>query len=353
MLLTSIASAMLAGPVGGEFEHGIVKMVDRGRLTPFGRTYDIYLDTNGREPSFLHAGRTWIGDPDNTSGPLDTMGRENKDAWISFDNFNGKDALWFNYHNPAAPLADSRTVPGMDNMFWQNDPDWWACQLGNHLNTSYFNAAIPIEWYVAPSGWPYRRWDSAALDYFWADSWLLQGEPGVLLDQNGHPIFPQQEEQWAGWMQPSPSVEISKPALDGITDSYRCEPTPSSNDSGILIRFGSLPAGTSWESTEFPGQYHIMRVTGPIERARFAFYITYTDLGNPLPGQTTFDVNRQDYAYNTFVFPEDLNPTDLNEDGATDFQDLMIVLSDISAGKYKNDGYQALVTVLSGWGPNQ
>ena len=67
-------------------EYGIIKLVDRGRLTPFGRTYDIYLDTEGRVPSFLHAGRTWICDPDNDDGPFDTLGKENKDAWIEIEN---------------------------------------------------------------------------------------------------------------------------------------------------------------------------------------------------------------------------------------------------------------------------
>ena len=359
MIIETLASLVLAQPVGGEFEFGIVKMVDRGRLTPFGRTYDVYLDTAGRVPSFLHSGRTWICDPDNTSGFGFPTGKENKDALIAFDNFSGKDVLWYNYHNPWAPLADIRTVPGMDAKYWQNSPEWWACQLNNPLNRSYFNKAVPIEWYLDNNGFPVRRWDSDASDYFWADSWLLQGPPFVLVDQNNYPIFPQMEEKLTDWMYPSApgasnsSVLISKPAMDEIAESYRCPPTPGDADSGVLIRFGSTPPGVSWESTEFPGQFRIMRVTGPIERARFNFYITYEDLGNPAPGQTTCDVNRQDYAYSTFVFGEDKNPTDLNEDGTTDFGDLLIVISDISAGRYKDDGFDALLKVLSGWGPNQ
>lgn len=345
MLTTMIAGAMLAGPVGGEFEVGILKMVDRGRLTPFGRTYDIYLDTDGRQPSFLHAGRTWINDPDNTLGPLETRGKENKDALISLENFSGKDVLWFNGNNPLAPNADIRTVPGMDDWYWNHDPDWWACQLGNHLNTSHFNKEIPIEWYKDSIGFPQRRWDSNALQYFWADSWLLQGEPGVHVDHNGQPIFPITEEQWAGWMYQganSSSASIGKPAIDEITDWVDCDSTPASRDSGILLRFGS--SEVDWSSNEFPGQYRIMRVTGPIERVSFNFYVTYTDLDQD---------NRQDYVYTTIQIGEDLNPTDLNEDGATDFGDLLIVLGDMGAGKYKSDGFRALTTVLSGWGPNQ
>lgn len=359
MIIETLASLALAQPVGGEFEFGIVKMVDRGRLTPFGRTYDVYLDTNGRVPSFLHAGRNWICDPDNVSGPLDTRGKENKNALISFDNFSGQDVLWYNYHNPFAPKADIRTVPGMDDWFRNNDADWWDCQLNNYLNKSYFNQAIPIEWYLDSNGIPKRRWDSAALDYYWADTWMLMGDPGLLLDQNGYPYFPNMEEQWAGWMYPSvpgennSSVLISKPALSEITDTYRCPPSPGQSDSGVLIRFPSTIPGVNWDED---GRFKIMRVTGPIERARFNFYITYEDLGGAQPGQTTCDegVNRQDYAYSTFVFPEDLNPTDLNEDGATDFGDLLIVISDVAAGKYYGGkGFDAILEVLEGWGTNQ
>ena len=350
MLLTTLASGLLAQPVGGEFEYGIIEMEDLGRLTPFGRTYDIYLNTDGRTPSFLHAGRTWICDPDNTTGPLSTQGKENKDALIRFENFSGKDVLWYNYHNPWAPKADIRTVPGMDNWYWQYDPEWWECQLNNHLNKSYFNRAVPLEWYLDANGIPKRRWDSAALDYYWADSWMLMGDPGVLLDQNGYPYFPNMEEQVSDWMTSGSTVDIFKPALDTITDTYRCPPSPGATDSGVLWRFPSTIPGAEWDEN---GRFKIMRVTGPIERAQFKFYITYEDLGNPAPGQTTCDVNRQDYAFKTFVFPEDLNPTDLNEDGATDFGDLLIVISDVAAGKYANGGFDAILTVLSGWGPNQ
>ena len=358
MIIETLASLALAQPVGGEFEFGIVKMVDRGRLTPFGRTYDVYLDTDGRVPSFLHAGRYWTCDPDNVSGPLNTRGKENKNALITFDNFSGKDVLWYNYHNPFAPKADIRTVPGMDNWFWNNDPEWWECQLNNYLNTAYFNQAVPIEWYLDANGIPKRRWDLQALDYYWADTWMLMGDPGILLDQNGSPYFPNMEEQRADWTYPwqpggnNQSVTLAKSALPEITDTYQCPPSPGAVDSGVLIRFPSTIPGQEWDED---GRFKIMRVTGPIERAQFNFYITYEDLGGAQPGQTTCDegVNRQDYAYSTFVFPEDLNPTDLNEDGATDFGDLLIVISDVAAGKYYNDGFAAILEVLGGWGPNK
>ena len=187
------------------------------------------------------------------------------------------------------------------------------------LSGSRTSIAVPIEWYLDANGIPKRRWDAAALDYFWADTWMLMGDPGILLDQNGYPYFPNMEEQWADWMYPwepggdNSSVSISKTAIEEITDSYRCPPSPSNPDSGVLIRFPSTIPGADWNEN---GMFKIMRVTGHIERARFNFYITYEDLGNPAPGQTTCDVNRQDML--TTLLGQDLNPTDLNEDGTTD-----------------------------------
>ena len=86
-LLFVLFTLIFAMPtMADSIEYGIIKLVDRGRLTPFGRTYDIYLDTDGRVPSFLHAGRSWICDPDNDDGPFDTLGKENKDAWTEIEN---------------------------------------------------------------------------------------------------------------------------------------------------------------------------------------------------------------------------------------------------------------------------
>ncbi len=99
-----------------------------------------------------------------------------------------------------------------------------------------------------------------------------------------------------------------------------------------------------------------MRLTGDIDRISMRFYITYEDLGNPLPGQTTCDegVNRQDYTLATFNQLNDTCPTDLDEDGRTGFNDLLIVLNDISENKYYgNNGFLALTTVLSQWGDCQ
>jgi hypothetical protein len=109
-LLCVLFTLIFAMPsIADSIEYGIIKLVDRGRLTPFGRTYDIYLDTEGRVPSFLHAGRSWICDPDNDDGPFDTLGKENKDAWIEIENVEGKDPLWFNYGSTTNPLSDVRT----------------------------------------------------------------------------------------------------------------------------------------------------------------------------------------------------------------------------------------------------
>ena len=86
LFIVLLSLIFVAPSFADSIEYGIIKLVDRGRLTPFGRTYDIYLDTDGRVPSFLHAGRSWICDPDNDDGPFDTLGKENKDAWIEIEN---------------------------------------------------------------------------------------------------------------------------------------------------------------------------------------------------------------------------------------------------------------------------
>ena len=146
---------------------------------------------------------------------------------------------------------------------------------------------------------------------------------------------------------------FSKPALSKITDTYRCPPTPGQNG---LRSFDAIPK--HYSRCQLGRRWHVQdscELQVPIERARFYFYITYEDLGGAQPGQTTCDegVNRQDYAYSTFVFQEDLNPTDLNEDGVTNFGDLLIVISDVAGNKYADGGFDAILTVLSGWGPNQ
>ena len=128
---------------------------------------------------------------------------------------------------------------------------------------------------------------------------------------------------------PKPMRELRKDAIDEITDTYRCPPSPGQTDSAVLIDFQSSGT-TDWSSDEFPGQFRIMRLTGDIDRISMRFYITYEDLGNPLPGQTTCDVNRQDYTLATFNQLNDTCPTDLDEDGMTGFNDLLIVLNDLS-----------------------
>ena len=340
-------------------EYGIIKLVDRGRLTPFGRTYDIYLDTDGRVPSFLHAGRSWICDPDNDDGPFDTLGKENKDAWIEIENVEGKDPLWFNYGSTTNPLSDVRTN-GMDEWYYDYDLDWWLCQLDNPLQRSYFQPRVPTRW-VQPDCCPKRVADLSALDYFWADTWMLQEGVGIVSLPNNDPITPRVYQKDADWIMPNadgtpkPMRELRKDAIDEITDTYRCPPTPGQTDSAVLIDFQDSGT-TDWSSDEFPGQFRIMRLTGDIDRISMRFYITYEDLGGALPGQTTCDegVNRQDYALATFNQISDTCPTDLDEDGRTGFNDLVIVLNDISQNKYYgNNGFLALTTVLSNWGDCQ
>ena len=357
LFVAASINSLLVGPTGGEIENDIIQLVDRGRLTPFGRTYDIYLDTDGRTPSFLHGGRTWICDPDEVNGPLETRGKENKDAWIRISNFSGKDPLWFNYEGNQlwAPSSDVRTG-GFDAWYANNDPEWWDCKLQDPFDRAYFQTRVPTMW-IQPNCCPKRVANLEALPFFWADTWLLQEGIGIVSSPNGDPLWPSTYTRDADWILPNfdgtPKTvrEIRKDAIDDITESWRCEPSPSSRDAAVIMDFNNA---TDWESDEFPGQFRIMRITGPIDQISMRFYITYEDLGGALPGQTTCDegVNRQDYALDTFAQLRDTCPTDLNEDGDTNFDDLLKVLADMGAGKYYGgSGFQAILAVLGGWGP--
>jgi hypothetical protein len=189
---------------------------------------------------------------------------------------------------------------------------------------------------------------------------MLQDRIGLISLPNNDPITPRVYQKDADWIMPNtdgipkPMRELRKDAIDEITDTYRCPPTPGQTDSAVLIDFQS--ANVDWSSDEFPGQFRIMRLTGDIDRISMRFYITYEDLGGALPGQTTCDegVNRQDYTLATFNQLTDTCPTDLNEDGSTGFNDLLIVLNDLSENKYYgSSGFLALTTVLSNWGDCQ
>ena len=48
--------------------------------------------------------------------------------------------------------------------------------------------------------------------------------------------------------------------------------------------------------------------------------------------------------------PDNSCPSDLNEDGTVGFNDLLQVLSDYAGGRYRVDGFNAILKVLSGMG---
>jgi hypothetical protein len=120
----------------------------------------------------------------------------------------------------------------------------------------------------------------------------------------------------------------------------RCCSAPSQNDYGDLIRWN---ADVDWMSEKHPGSFHIARFTGPSHFSssgvvRFA-------CGNNHPCEPSL--------YQVTYTPDNSCPSDLNEDGHVGFEDLLRVLSDVAGYKYHyqtNNGFEAIVKVLSEWG---
>jgi hypothetical protein len=112
--------------------------------------------------------------------------------------------------------------------------------------------------------------------------------------------------------------------------------------SGQLMRFKNYGPDdvNPWESTEFDNHWRIARITGP----------DYIGIG----GVVLYNPeNEEAYTEATGagqIFPDNSCPSDLNEDGIVGFSDLIQVLSDVSARRYRVDGFEAIVKVLSEWG---
>lgn len=313
---------------------------DLGRLTPFGRTFDVYIQT-GFDPDFSY--------PDGTPRrPLmigSTLGNEtpiNSFGWA----ING----------PVFKNRNDDTYPWLDNCqecidYYEEDTGsecpskgaFWDCiQVNPYQRTSYLGAKFtPVNWQFEPGGsigcCP-RQVDLVDLEYAWCDSWLLHGPlgqkygPGV--PQLRYPLVQRQHKN----LIESPALKFWTHREDIV--GLRCCSAPSQNDYGDLIRWDP---DVDWESDKYPGSFHIARFTGPDYFAsggvvRFA-------CGNGHPCEP---VN-----YYVDFFPDNSCPSDLNEDGLVGFQDLIQVLGDVAALKYHpdtNNAFDAVIKVLSEWG---
>ena len=327
----------LTGEAGPPSNSDVVAMWvdDLGRLTPFGRTFDVYIQT-GFDPEFSQ--------PDGSPRPPYTIGSTRGSeiptrafAWtVEGDVFkNRNDATypflencpecieyWEQYTGIACP------APG----------EYWDCIQSNpyqrwmYLGQNY----TPVNWDTV-SGVP-NTFDPVGLDYFWADSWVLHGEPGKKYGAFSQLKYPQVQAQYTNLIEPD--TLIFWPHRQTITGQACCD-SPSQNDYADLIMWRGY--NVDWESEDYPGSFHIARFTGP----------DYFGSGGVIKFACNQGYNCDPAPYFVDYYPDNSCPSDLNQDGVVGFADLLKVLGDVAAYRYHpqtNNGFNALLKVLSEWG---
>ena len=356
MMMMMMSEVLLCAALGSDWSKpsdpdAVAMWVDDlGRLTPFGRTFDIYIQT-GFDPEFSYPNGDprrpyWIGSTRGNESPARAF------TWViegpMFKNRNDATYPWLDTCLECIDYKEGRSTFGE----WElpdgtvlscSEPGvYWDCVQANpYQRTAYLGAKFtPVNWRFEPGGeiqcCP-RQVDIIGLDYLWCDSWILHGPVGQKYqNQLRYPLVQQQHKD----LMDTPVLKTWPPQPVGQVPSQRCCGGPSQNDYGDLIRWD---ADVDWGSADHPGSFHIARFTGPDHFSssgvvRFA-------CGNDHPcGPSPYQVSYQ---------ADNSCPSDLNEDGAVGFQDLLQVLSDVAGYRYHpqtNNGFNAILKVLSEWG---
>ena len=318
---------------------------DLGRLTPFGRTIDVYIkNTRGDVPVKF-----------GSEGPGTSVA-----WWIEGDVWKNHDdsQMDFLLNDPANVEWLYNNVPNFSD--WQPG-DWWACMQDNPNQTLWWqNTSVPRFYYQRPDvdGVFFGDYERALQeqDYWWADSWLVMNTPWQRSNNTSstftvQPEIPQfvgnllEDDRvifWAGAAPPNEygSVLCPPPNEDGVF-GYPW------SWSGQLMRFKNYgdDDNNPWESTEFDNHWRIARITGP----------DYIGIGGVVLYNADLDDDGDIDSYTEAtgagqIFPDNSCPSDLNEDGVVGFNDLLQVLSDYANGRYRVDGFNAILKVLSEWG---
>jgi hypothetical protein len=312
---------------------------DLGRLTPFGRTFDVYIQT-GFDPDFSYPN----GDPRRPYKIGSTYGNESPARSFGW----AIEGPVFKNRRP------DHLYPWLENCqecidYWTIDTGiecpapgaYWDCMQANpYQRWMYLGMNFtPINWvFEGPEGCCPRTADLVDLEYAWCDSWILHGPLGKKYGNSNpqlkYPLVQQQHKDLID----SPVLKFWPPYED--IESERCCSAPSQLDIGDLIRWD---ADVDWESEKWPGSFHIARFTGP-DYFSSAGVVRFA-CGNDHPCEPS--------PYSVNYYPDNSCPSDLNEDGLVGFQDLLQVLGDVAAFKYHpqtNNGFNAIVKVLSEWG---
>jgi hypothetical protein len=316
---------------------GDIVAVDRGRITPFGRTFDLYIKTNGRRP--LALGASWPRIHDDLAVPFrwETEGEfffnRNLNTQPTLENSPEAMEYWLNKYE----------CPNINGVYDCEPGEYFFCMQDNPYNNwLYSNHEVSQRWdVIGPYGIP--RWNEPYYDSYWdkGTSWLVMNHPGFIFpgDINGAQATPRIDQSKGLLLQNDYYFEQAPTPYDGY-ESYECGGY-NYNEFGKVIEFGS----GDWEDDEMENHYRFARMTG-IDRIAISGVIIYSA------------VDCQDLNFAEPVFfeyePDNSCPADLDEDGRVGFSDLLTVLSDnIYAPGARKTQFDALVEVISQWGDCQ
>ena len=312
---------------------------DLGRLTPFGRTFDVYIQS-GFDPEFSYPN----GDPRRPYMIGSTRGSESPTrafAWsIDGDIFkNSRPNHLYPWLENCQECIDYWAIA--TGIVCPDAGEYWNCIQSNpYQRWMYLGANFtPVNWYFdGPQGCCPRNGDLVDLEYAWCDSWILHGplgkKYGSQSPQYKYPLVQQQHKD----LMDSPVLKFW-PHRETIVGEQCCS-SPSQNDYGDLIRWNP---DVDWMSEKHPGSFHIARFTGP----------DYFGSGGVVRWACGNDHPCDPNPYFVDFYADNSCPSDLNEDGIVGFEDLLQVLSDVAGFKYHpqtNNGFSALLKVLSEWG---
>ena len=200
---------------------------DLGRLTPFGRTFDVYIQT-GFDPDFSYPN----GDPRRPYMIGCTRGNESPArsfSWtIEGDIFKNR--------------RPDNLYPWLENCqecidYWTIDTGiecpapgaYWECIQSNpYQRWMYLGARFtPINWvFEGPQGCCPRTADLVDLEYAWCDSWILHGPLGKKYGNSQQYKYPQVQAQHKDLMD-SPVSKFWEPFPVGVIPSQVCCSSPS------------------------------------------------------------------------------------------------------------------------------
>lgn len=323
---------------------------DLGRLTPFGRTFDVYIQS-GFDPDFSYPNGDprrpyWIGSTRGNESPARSFTWQLEGEL--FKNRNESLYPWLDNCTECIEYKAERTsfgewvLPDGTVLLCSEPGVGWECiQANPYQRTSYLGAKFtPVNWvFEGGDGCCPRQVDAIGTDFLWCDSWILHGEVNKKYGTNNQLRWPLVQQQHKDLID-TPVFKSWPPMPVGQVPSQRCCGSPSQNDYGDLIKWD---ADADWESEKHPGSFHIARFTGATFFASSG--VVRWACGNPFPCDPS--------PYQVSFTPDNSCPSDLNEDGTVGFQDLLQVLGDVAGYKYNpqtNHGFNAILKVLGEWG---